>query len=834
MSVGLRYSVVGQTTPHRTRVRELLQLEEALVTDAGAATAGRRGLAAGLIWLAVLLIVGGTVTRQRQRLARLGISPIAASEDNQFEKLSRGSCTSEGLHIISDSAQCKAAAELLGLEGLLEVSPTSVVERPEGCYYFINATDKTRTLWLGTSPESVGKGAETSNIAKGWIREPICQIPQQKPEQRHGHKKRHKTASPHDESPERSKEDSRSSISAFCCFSGRDKEDICGSCWDHAKVFPGSKSKKGKACTKSRGACLECGGEWCGTSSVGDSASGGDERAAGSPHTAESADATSAVGSGEAPSEGRAITMADFKRRIGVSASPADAFLWLDKNGDSSIAWKQFYSGALAFKPPLSRREAKQAFRGLDDNADGLVSKEEFFDAFEAGRFVGEEPVDEGRAGSSGSRAGASARGSTSSAPTTTAAPTTSTAAPTTAPSPSTSTSLETTTEEPESTRTSAAVTSTEAPSAARAATLPAPAPTAPPVPVAQPAPLTDGGVAGWGSTEVPLSASAGAAPGVMSDGSAHPGTTVSVEEFVRRLMATYTSLQDTFGAFDLDGSGCIDRTEFVSAASVLSKPLGADEASQIFTGLDSNHDETVCSHEFFSSLKTGHFVDEGMRGSMSVHMFKERMGSGISPQFAFASLDKAADGGVDFDELLNGRGAFRPPLTKEEARSAFVGFDTDKSNIIESSEFMRAMTAGHFLSPSEHPAKRLTAAEFKQRLGSASPRAAFLALDRDSNGFVGFMEFVGSRKAFMPPLSDLDAQRVFAGMDADRDRRVSLPEFQTVLSTERFFQPPPRPALVSTSWTPEVAPAVPPPGTPMGAPSPPGSSIMDGMPPVR
>lgn len=47
-------------------------------------------------------------------------------------------------------------------------------QRPEGCYYFWNYADGTQTLWMNSHPVSAGNGAETSDVAKGMLRQPLC------------------------------------------------------------------------------------------------------------------------------------------------------------------------------------------------------------------------------------------------------------------------------------------------------------------------------------------------------------------------------------------------------------------------------------------------------------------------------------------------------------------------------------------------------------------------------------------------------------------------------------------------------------------------------------
>jgi len=91
----------------------------------------------------------------------------------RFRKIDMGKCTDSGLHPIRSKAGCEEASKYLALLDST-ASITAIPERPDGCYYYRNYQDGTETLWLGISPLSRGNGAETSNLAQGGLRQPIC------------------------------------------------------------------------------------------------------------------------------------------------------------------------------------------------------------------------------------------------------------------------------------------------------------------------------------------------------------------------------------------------------------------------------------------------------------------------------------------------------------------------------------------------------------------------------------------------------------------------------------------------------------------------------------
>jgi len=96
-----------------------------------------------------------------------------AQENARFRKISMGKCSDSAMHPIRSKAACEEASRYLKLSDSIATVNT-IPERPEGCYYFRNYKDGSETLWLSISPLSHGNGAETSNLADGCLRQPIC------------------------------------------------------------------------------------------------------------------------------------------------------------------------------------------------------------------------------------------------------------------------------------------------------------------------------------------------------------------------------------------------------------------------------------------------------------------------------------------------------------------------------------------------------------------------------------------------------------------------------------------------------------------------------------
>jgi len=97
----------------------------------------------------------------------------SAQTNARFRKIFMGKCKDSGMYPIRSKAACEEASRYLVLLDA-SVTMTTKPERPEGCYYFRNYKDGTETLWLNTSPLSRGNGAETSDLERGGLRQPIC------------------------------------------------------------------------------------------------------------------------------------------------------------------------------------------------------------------------------------------------------------------------------------------------------------------------------------------------------------------------------------------------------------------------------------------------------------------------------------------------------------------------------------------------------------------------------------------------------------------------------------------------------------------------------------
>jgi len=87
-------------------------------------------------------------------------------EVRRFRVITTGTCGGIGWFPITSLQRCEEAGKALGIVDT-SATATDLSDRPEGCYLFQGVY-----LWFGRSPDSKGKGAETSE--PGLSRHPIC------------------------------------------------------------------------------------------------------------------------------------------------------------------------------------------------------------------------------------------------------------------------------------------------------------------------------------------------------------------------------------------------------------------------------------------------------------------------------------------------------------------------------------------------------------------------------------------------------------------------------------------------------------------------------------
>jgi len=172
----------------------------------------------------------------------------------------------------------------------------------------------------------------------------------------------------------------------------------------------------------------------------------------------------------------------------------------------------------------------------------------------------------------------------------------------------------------------------------------------------------------------------------------------------------------------------------------------------------------------------------------------------------AFATIDSNHDGNLNYDEFHAAGQAFNPPLNDDEAHYAFEGLDVNHNSRLNPLEFEgyglqhfggqpNALAQSQAALPAVAPATQqnadagpITVAEFRSRMGEASPGEVFNTLDATGDGVLDLDEFVVGGRAFGPPALDSTvAEYVFRGLDANSDDVVTRAEYDQVLASGQF-----------------------------------------------
>jgi len=219
-----------------------------------------------------------------------------------------------------------------------------------------------------------------------------------------------------------------------------------------------------------------------------------------------------------------------------------------DKSG--TMDSKEFLGAEKAFRPPLAKDEAKEAFEAFDRDGDGELSSAEFGHA--ASRRRTTSTVTTTSATSSTATSSSTTR-TTSTATTATSTTATSTTATTTSITVSTSTATTSTA------TTSTATTSTETTSVSTTTTTTTPIP-------------------------------------------------ITMVEFRRCLLNAYDSPNRAFASLDVNRNSDVDLTSFVAGTRTFKPPLTEAQARYAFRGLDLDKSNSLSPFEFFEVLEAGDF----------------------------------------------------------------------------------------------------------------------------------------------------------------------------------------------------------------------------------
>jgi len=152
-----------------------------------------------------------------------------------------------------------------------------------------------------------------------------------------------------------------------------------------------------------------------------------------------------------------------------------------------------------------------------------------------------------------------------------------------------------------------------------------------------------------------------------------------------------------------------------------------------------------------------------------------------------FSKMDGDGDGKATLDDFSRATSKFHPPLSRKNASWAFAGFDTDRNNEVEASEFIPIMEdaapspPGSKSGENARPSSVVSQDEFRQRAEkwAGSMKEACTRMDLEGDGSVNQDELVTSATSFKPAFARKDAREIFKKLDKNNDGRLSKEECQ-------------------------------------------------------
>merc|ERR1739838_188432 len=224
----------------------------------------------------------------------------------------------------------------------------------------------------------------------------------------------------------------------------------------------------------------------------------------------------------------------------------------------------------------------------------------------------------------------------------------------------------------------------------------------------------------------------------------------------------TVTSVKEAFKKFDADGDGQISRQEVMQGASAAGLRLSAEEVDTLFILGDKDNNGQIDFSEFAEIMIPS--------APEMIAKLKKCFRNRSEIESAFRRFDTNKDGAISFNELREGLGGCGISFTEQEVETCFAVADRDGDGEVSLSEFV------HLLSSSSGSSSNAISKFFKYCV-----QQAFNIIDTNKDGAISYTELSISLRA--AGFSDQEIQTIFALADHDRDGEVSLSELLQALS---------------------------------------------------
>jgi len=225
------------------------------------------------------------------------------------------------------------------------------------------------------------------------------------------------------------------------------------------------------------------------------------------------------------------------------------------------------------------------------------------------------------------------------------------------------------------------------------------------------------------------------------------------------------SGVREAFKKFDINGDAQISRQEVIQGASSAGLRFSADEIDALFILGDKDGNGEIDFSEFAEIM----IPSAPERIAKLKKCFRNRS----EIEAAFRRFDADGDGAISFEELVMGLKSCGLLFTDQEVEICFAVADTDGDGEVSLTEFVNLLSSSH-----------VSAKGALQKFFEFCVEKAFKSIDSNNDGAISFQELSSSLRS--AGFSDQEIQTIFSLADHDRDGEVSLNELLKALRSRK------------------------------------------------
>lgn len=254
----------------------------------------------------------------------------------------------------------------------------------------------------------------------------------------------------------------------------------------------------------------------------------------------------------------------------------------------------------------------------------------------------------------------------------------------------------------------------------------------------------------------------------------------VTVQQFKKRVKAKFTDPKDAFDMADIDQDSKISATELVAAGKQLDPPVGALDATELLKKIDKNGDGNINESEFNEALGGCKVCNEEFApNGATIPQLKARLeAKHKTPQKTLDELDSNNDGKISQEEFVKLTSELEPPIKVEDAVVLYEKLDKNGNGNVEKEEAFDQF-GGCAICSDKFAPRGVTLEMLAKRLKDRykTPKGAFDAF-KGNDGSVSIQELAKAAAELDPPVSAREAARLFHELDSDDSDGLNAEEF--------------------------------------------------------